>query len=176
MKTARRTLVMSPPEVWEQLDHPGRMEGLMSALLGHAAEVEVYERVEESKLGWKAGDEGRIEVEIAEKGWGTNVCVSAENGQEPTMLEGWLDAVLDELATPQKRPFEGMTETPAGTVADAMSKKPESMPAPVRGLGVEQPQAEEPEPDEQEAKRHEPVPVPLRGPEPLRKKRFFGLL
>ena len=50
MKTARRTLVKSPPEVWEQLDHHGRMQGLMSALVGHATEVDVYERVEESKL------------------------------------------------------------------------------------------------------------------------------
>ncbi|HEY3193451.1 MAG TPA: hypothetical protein VGJ61_11740 [Solirubrobacterales bacterium] len=109
MKTASRTLVKSPPEVWEQLDHPGRMEGLMSALVGHATEVKVYERVEESKLAWKAdGDQARIEVELAEKGWGTNVSVSAVSGQEPTRLEGWLDAVLDELATPQKRPFEDM--------------------------------------------------------------------
>ena len=146
----------------------------MSALVGHAAEVEVYERGEESKLAWRAGDEARIEVEIAEKGWGTNVCVSAENGQEPTKLEGWLDAMLEELATPQKRPFEGMTETPAGTLADAFSKKPASEPEPVRGLEVEQPQGEEPEPEEQEAEKHDPVPVRLPEPEP-RRKRFFGL-
>jgi hypothetical protein len=120
MKTASRTLVMSPPEVWEQLDQPGRMQGLMAALLGRATDVDVYEREEESKLAWKAdhGDGGAwIEVEIAEKGWGTNVSVTAENGGEPTKLEGWLDAVLDELATPQKRPFEGMTETPADTMS-----------------------------------------------------------
>src|SRR4051794_21480513 len=124
MKTARRTLVKSPPEVWEQLDHHGRMQGLMSALVGHATEVDVYERVEESKLAWKAGgDEARIEVELAEKGWGTNVRVSAETGEEATQLEGWLDAVLEELATPTKRPFEGMTETPAGTLADAFKKQ-----------------------------------------------------
>ena len=117
MKTASRTLVKSPPEVWEQLDHPGRMEGLMSALVGHAADVEVYEREEESKLAWKDVSNGaRIEVKIAEKGWGTNVKVSADGGSEPTKLEGWLDAVLDELATPTKRPFGGMTEAPAETV------------------------------------------------------------
>jgi hypothetical protein len=121
MKTASRTLVKSAPEVWEQLDHPGRMQGLMSALVGHAADVEVYERVEESKLAWRA-DDARIEVELAEKGWGTNVSVSAENGQQPTKLEGWLDAVLDELATPQKRPFEGMTE--------GSEPQPEPEPAP----------------------------------------------
>ena len=54
MKTASRTLVKSPPEVWQQLDHPGRMQGLMSALVGHAADVTVYEREEESKLAWRA--------------------------------------------------------------------------------------------------------------------------
>ena len=112
MKTASRTLVKSPPEVWQQLDHPGRMQGLMSALVGHAADVTVYEREEESKLAWRASDDAWIEVQLAEKGWGTNVSVTAENGSEPTKLEGWLDAVIDELATPTKRPFEGMGEPP----------------------------------------------------------------
>ena len=117
MKTASRTLVKSPPEVWEQLDHPGRMQGLMSALVGHAAEVTVYEREEESKLAWRASEEAWIEVKIAEKGWGTNVSVTAENGSEPTKLEGWLDAVIDELATPTKRPFEAMSESTPETPA-----------------------------------------------------------
>jgi hypothetical protein len=182
MKTASRTLVKSPPEVWEQLDDPGRMEGLMSALVGHAAEVEVYERVEESKLAWKAGDEARIEVELAEKGWGTNVSVSAENAREPTKLEGWLDAVLDELATPQKRPFNGMTEAPSGTLAKALSSTPE--PALVASAAKEEPAVEEPvveepvaeEPVAEEPKAEPtPEPTPVPEPEPRRKKRFFGL-
>jgi hypothetical protein len=185
MKTASRTLVKSPPEVWEQLDHRGRMEGLMSALVGHATDVEVYERVEESKLAWKAGDEARIEVELAEKGWGTNVSVSAENGSEPTKLEGWLDAVLEELATPQKRPFEGMTEAPAGTLAEASTSKPAPAPKgpPVQQTepekpDAEQPSAEEPRPetpaDEAEEEKREPAPTPEPQPAP-KKKRFFGL-
>ncbi|HEX5820847.1 MAG TPA: hypothetical protein VFY30_03680 [Solirubrobacterales bacterium] len=176
MKTASRTLVKSPPEVWEQLDHPGRMQGLMSALVGHAAEVTVYEREEESKLAWRASDEAWIEVEIAEKGWGTNVSVTAENGSEPTKLEGWLDAVIDELATPTKRPFGGMAEAP----------EPET-PAPVQPVPDEEPEPEEaPEPEEQEVEEPEPAvavvedpqpePEPP-APEPERKKkrrRFFG--
>jgi hypothetical protein len=185
MKSASRTLVKSPPEIWEQLDHPGRMEGLMSALVGHATPVEVYERVEESKLAWKAdGDGARIEIELAEKGWGTNVSVSAENGQETTKLEGWLDAVLDELATPQKRPFEGMTETPAGTVAEAVSSttKPKPEPAPVEP--VEEPEAEEPEAEEPEAdqpeveqpKAEEPKVEEPSKPEPKKRRRLFGIL
>jgi hypothetical protein len=154
MKTASRTLVKSPPEVWEQLDHPGRMQGLMSALVGHAADVTVYEREEESKLAWRASEDAWIEVEIAEKGWGTNVSVTAENGAEPTKLEGWLDAVIDELATPTKRPFEGMGE----------AQEPES-PAPP----MEMPVAEEPE-----VEAAEPEPPKAEPKKKKKRLRFFG--
>jgi hypothetical protein len=165
MKTASRTLVKSPPEVWEQLDHAGRMQGLMSALVGHAAEVEVYERIEESKLAWKAGEEARIEVKIAEKGWGTNVSVSAESGDEATKLEGWLDAVLDELATPQKRPFEGMSEAPSQTVP-ALSALQQASPS-------EQEPAEE-EPAEKAPLPAEPGPQPVTEKPKRKRRRFFG--
>jgi cell division protein FtsN len=167
--------VKSPPEVWEQLDHPGRMQGLMSALVGHAAEVEVYERVEESKLAWKA-DDARIEVEIAEKGWGTNVSVSAENSAGPTKLEGWLDAVLEELATPTKRPFGGMNEAPAETVAEAVQQFAAVAEAPV----VEPETEPEPEPEPEIAPEPEPEPVPEPEPAPeqpaakKKRRRFFG--
>jgi outer membrane biosynthesis protein TonB len=172
MKTASRTLVKSPPEVWEQLDHPGRMQGLMSALVGRAAEVTVYEREEESKLAWRASDDAWIEVELAEKGWGTNVSVTAENGDAPIKLEGWLDAVIDELATPTKRPFEGMNETP-----EAETPKPEPVPDPDP---VPEPEPEpEPEPSPEP---EEPQPVvaaveePPPAPEPKKKKKRFGFL
>jgi hypothetical protein len=166
MKTASRTLVKSPPEVWEQLDHPGRMQGLMSALVGHATDVSVYEREEESRLAWKASsDEARIEVELAEKGWGTNVSVSAENGHGATKLEGWLDAVLDELATPTKRPFEGMSE---GT--EPAPKQPE--------IAVVEETPAEPEPEqpvEEEAPVAESPPPEPPAPKPKKKRRrFFG--
>jgi hypothetical protein len=156
MKSASRTLVMSPPEVWEQLDHPGRMQGLMCALVGHATDVDVTEREEESMLAWKAvPDDAWIKVEIAEKGWGTNVSVTAENGTAPTMLEGWLDAVIDELATPTKRPFGGMGES-----------EPET-PAPVEPVPDEEPEPEEaPEPEEQEVEQPEPVVAVVEDPEP----------
>ena len=166
MKTASRTLVKSPPEVWEQLDHPGRMEGLMSALVGHAADVQVYEREEESRLAWKDVSNGaRIEVEIAEKGCGTNVSVSADGGEEPTKLEGWLDAVLDELATPTKRPFEGMTEAPAETVP-ALSAIQQAEPS--------EDEQEDEEPVEESVPEAPPA-EPAQESKPPR-KRFFGLL
>jgi hypothetical protein len=156
MKTASRTLVKSPPEVWEQLDSPERMQGLMCALVGHATDVSVYEREEEAKLAWKASsDDARIEIEMAEKGWGTNVSVSAENGQAPTKLEGWLDAVLDEIATPTKRPFGGMAET---------EETPPLEPV------------EEPEPEEEPAPLEEPEPEDEPEPVVAVKKKLFGFL
>jgi hypothetical protein len=113
MESATRTLVKSPPELWELLDQPERMQGLMCSLLGRATEINVYEREPEDCLGWEAREgpgEGKawIEVELAEKGWGTHVQVTAESGGGGTRLEGWLEAVMDELATPSKRPFDGV--------------------------------------------------------------------
>lgn len=111
MESASRTLVKSPPELWELLDQPERMQGLMSSLLGRASDIEIYRREDGEYLGWEAAEGGSdawIEVELAEKGWGTNVKLTAEHGGEGTRLEGWLDAVMDELAVPSKRPFDGM--------------------------------------------------------------------
>jgi hypothetical protein len=111
MESASKTLVKSPPEVWEMLDQQERMQGLMSALLGRAAEVNVSLRDPESRLVWESvgdGDRGRIEIDIAEKGWGTHVEVKATCEREGIKLEGWLDAVMDELSTPEKRPFDGI--------------------------------------------------------------------
>jgi hypothetical protein len=189
MKSASRTLVKSPPEVWEQLDDHGRMQGLMCALLGRATEVAVDEREPESVLRWQAvgGDEAWIAVELAEKGWGTNVSVSAEGAHEPTKLEGWLDAVLDELATPQKRPFADMGEpsNPAPTVPTLAEAPPVEAP-------VEEPTPEPPAPEEEEPAPEPPAPVEQEpapeppapetvpaeapAPEPAKKKRrrFFG--
>jgi hypothetical protein len=151
MKSASRTLVKSPPELWELIDQPERMQGLMCGLVGRATEVEVDEREPQSLLRWQSSDDGTdawIEVQLAEKGWGTNVKLKAENGGEATKLEGWLDAVLEELATPQKRPFETMEQPAAPAPAVAEAPVPESS----------KPDVPEPE-----------------TPEPGRVRRFFGL-
>jgi hypothetical protein len=152
MKSASRTLVKSPPELWELIDQPDRMQGLMCALLGRATEVTVNERQPESVLRWQAagdGEEAWIEVELAEKGWGTRVEVSAESPSEPTKLEGWLYAVLEELATPQKRPFESMGKSPAPEtpVPSAPVEAPAEAPA------AQTPPAEDAQPERPEKRR-----------------------
>ena len=165
MQSASRTLVKSPPELWELIDQPDRMQGLMCGLIGRATEVTVEKREPESFLRWEAtgGADAWIEVQLAEKGWGTNVKLKAENGGEPTKLEGWLDAVLEELATPQKRPFETM-ESP---VAEAPEPEPEPAPEPEPEAPAEAPAPVEAPPSETPAAVEEPAP---------KRRRFFGLL
>jgi hypothetical protein len=105
-------LVKSQPELWQVLDQPERLQGWSSGLLGHAAEVNVTEREPETRLAWEASaaaEAASIEVALNQDGWGTNVSITAEReGSSPEQLEGWIEAVLDELAEPEKRPFQGI--------------------------------------------------------------------
>jgi hypothetical protein len=173
MKSASRTLVKSPPELWELIDQPDRMQGLMCGLLGRATEVTVNEREPESVLRWEASEDGAdawIEVQLAEKGWGTNVRLKAENGGEPTKLEGWLDAVLEELATPQKRPFEGMDAPPPEPAQDPTPASVEEAPA------EPEPEPETPEPETPEPERAgTEAPGPDQGEPKRTLRRLLGL-
>ena len=111
MATAERTLVKSPPELWELLDQHERMQGLMSALVGRAVEVRVTEREPETRLAWEgavADEHGSIEVAIEPKGLGTHVEIEAEVSPARDGIDGWLEAVFDELSSPEKRPFDGI--------------------------------------------------------------------
>lgn len=106
---AERTLVKSPPELWELVDDPGLMERWIAELLGSgdSVAVEVVDRKPRERLAWRqvgAGD-ARVELSLAEKGWGTNVAIRAKcdpRDGESEVLEG----LLDELGSPQRRPFE----------------------------------------------------------------------
>jgi hypothetical protein len=190
METASRTLVKSPPELWELIDQPERMQGLMCGLIGRATEVTVNERRPESVLRWEASEDGAdawIEVQLAEKGWGTNVKLRAENGGEPTELEGWLDAVLEELATPQKRPFSGIDAPPPPESSAPEASRPEPPIAETPVPDSPEPGTPEPETDEPEPPGHEEpqpmAPMPERRvevdspsqPRPGKLRRLFGL-
>jgi hypothetical protein len=178
MKRASRTLVKSQPELWELIDQPSRMQGLMCALLGRATEVKVNEREPESILCWEAAesDQAWIKVKLAEKGWGTRVEVSAENPTETVRLEGWLDAVLDELATPEKRPFGGMDQQPPASKTPpevVPADAPPAEPAPPETTTVEEAPVEEAPVEETPV---EEAAVETSSPTPPKKKRrrFFG--
>jgi len=100
--TIERTLVKSPPELWELVDDPELMRRWSAELFG-AADVDVVERDPESRLAWESNGSARLVLELAEKGWGTNVEIRVEGSNgDPTAA---LEDLLDELASPQKRPF-----------------------------------------------------------------------
>ena len=87
------------------------MQAWATALLGEPAQVEVTECEPEKLLAWEASVEAEvtsIEAALSEKGWGTNVELSADGYSDSARLERWLDWLLDELAEPERRPFQGM--------------------------------------------------------------------
>ncbi len=106
---AKRTLVKSPPELWELADDRPRMEGWMAYLLGatEPIPVDVTDRDPERILAWRtARGATRIALELAEKGFGTAVSLTAEHERaDPAEAEAALEQLLDELGSPERRPF-----------------------------------------------------------------------
>ena len=108
---AKRTLVKSAPELWELADDPERMQAWMAGLTGSGvpAAVEVVEREPGRMLVWRATDPGaeaRIAIELAASGFGTAVHITAEHTRpDPAEAIAALEALLDELGSPERRPF-----------------------------------------------------------------------
>ena len=113
---AKRTLVKSAPELWELADDLSRMEAWMGGFVGTSAmvRVEVTERVPKQLVAWRAlpsqgahtvGFE-QISIELAEKGLGTSVSVTARHAMaDAAEAVAALERLLDELASPERRPF-----------------------------------------------------------------------
>ena len=106
---AKRTLVKSAPELWELADDLARMEAWMGGLVGSRAPVpvEVTDRDPGRILAWRNADgatHARIALELAEKGWGTSVRITAQHPGESAAVDT-LERLLDELGSPERRPF-----------------------------------------------------------------------
>jgi len=108
---AKRTLVKSAPELWELADDLTRMESWMGGLVGQAQpiSVEVTDREPGRVLAWRStepGTHGRIQLELAESGFGTSVRITAEHMRpDPAEAIAALEGLLDELGSPERRPF-----------------------------------------------------------------------
>jgi len=112
----KRTLVKSAPELWELADEEARMEAWMGGLVGitKPIPVEVTDREPERILAWRARNcaapgpspRARIAIELAEKGFGTSVSITAQHAApDPAAAITALERLLDELASPERRPF-----------------------------------------------------------------------
>jgi hypothetical protein len=109
----KRTLVKSPPELWELADDVARMESWTAGLVGDSqpVAVEVTDREPERVLAWRtapaAGEQTRVALELAEKGFGTAVSITAHHPDpDPRHVHAALERLLDELGSPERRPFE----------------------------------------------------------------------
>jgi hypothetical protein len=106
---AKRTLVKSAPELWGLIDDQVRMEAWMSGLAGGSPiAVEVTERDPERLLAWWAafsgGADARIVLELAEKGFGTAVSITAQHARpDRAAADAALERVLDELGSSGRR-------------------------------------------------------------------------
>ena len=65
------------------------------------SEPELIDMIESEPRLNRAG----VEVSIAEKGFGTRVAITA--APQADLAQPELEAILDDLAEPQKRPFSG---------------------------------------------------------------------
>jgi len=106
---AKRTLVKSAPELWELTDDIARLEAWMGGFVGSPAPVavEITERIPERSLAWRTGaaGEARIEVALAESGFGTAVEIKASHKGAGFGASDALERLLDELGSPDRRPF-----------------------------------------------------------------------
>ena len=110
---AKRTLVKSPPELWELADDVLRMQAWMAGLVGtrQPIPVQVTDREPQRVLAWCTAEDqirsARIALELAEKGFGTAVSITAEHSRpDPGDADAALEQLLDELGSPERRPFE----------------------------------------------------------------------
>ena len=108
---AKRTLVKSAPELWELADDLLRMEAWMAGLVGreHPVRIEVTDRDPERVLAWRSADHcahARIAIELADSGFGTAVMITAQHSRaDPAEAIAALEWLLDELGSPERRPF-----------------------------------------------------------------------
>ena len=81
----------------------------MGGLVGSAVRIEITERKPERVLAWRSADpgaDGRIAIELAESGFGTAVRITAEHSRpDPAEALAALEGLLDELGSPERRPF-----------------------------------------------------------------------
>jgi hypothetical protein len=107
-QNADRTLVKSPPELWELVDDPDLMARWCAQLTGRGEHVPVAvtRREDGERIAWRSSDTGpaaAVELSLAEKGFGTKVEIAADCEWE--VPGDMLESLLDELGSPQRRPF-----------------------------------------------------------------------
>jgi hypothetical protein len=135
--TAKRTLVKSPPELWEELSEVERL----TKHLGAFGDITITKLEPEHTVAWE-GEHASGTVSIEPSGWGTKVTLHAElpQGAEPELEPEPEPEPQPE--PPPERIEEPMVEEPA---AEEPVAEQSTADEPVAGAPVaEEPMAEEP--------------------------------
>ena len=170
--TAKRTLVKSPPELWEELSE---VEGLAKHL-GAFGEIKITKLEPEHTVAWE-GEHASGTVSIEPSGWGTKVTLHAELPEgaepepepEPVAAEPEPEPVAAEPEPVEAEPEPEPTKQRRGFWAwlfmprtASQATEPEPEPEPVEP----EPVATEPEPEPDPEPEPEPEPEPKLDPEP----------
>ena len=152
--TAKRTLVKSPPELWEELSEVERL----AKHLGAFGEITITKLEPEHTVAWE-GEHASGTVSIEPSGWGTKVTLRAElperEGEEPEP-----EPVAASAPEPEIEP------EPVGVAEEPEAVTPE--PEPVAAEPEPEPLIEEPapEPVAEEPAEEEPVALEAVADEP----------
>ena len=170
--TAKRTLVKSPPELWEELSE---VEGLAKHL-GAFGEIKITKLEPEHTVAWE-GEHASGTVSIEPSGWGTKVTLHAELPEE---------AAPDAKEQPAEEPVAeepiAVAEEPIAVAEEAVAEEPPAEEPIAEERVAEEPPAEEPiavadGPVAEEPAAEEPVAEERVAEEPARERRgFWGWL
>jgi hypothetical protein len=124
--TAKRTLVKSPPELWEELSEVERL----AKHLGAFGEIKISKLDPEHTVAWE-GEHASGTVSIEPSGWGTRVTLTAELPAAPAEPEEAAApaAPQPEAAAPAAPQPETAAPADAEPEAPAEPKPPRSRPA-----------------------------------------------
>ncbi len=157
--TAKRTLVKSPPELWEELSEVDRLARHLDAF----GEIRITKLEPEHTVAWE-GEHASGTVSIEPAGWGTKVTLTAE-----------LPELEPEPPAPDRVAEEPVVEEPV--VEEPVAEEPVAEEPVAEEPAAGEPVAEEPvaeEPVAEEPPAEEPAASVPAGPEPLAPKRRRG--
>ena len=118
--TAKRTIVKSPPELWEELSEVERL----AKHLGAFGEIRITKLEPEHTVAWE-GEHASGTVSIEPSGWGTKVTLTAELPEaEPPGAEPEADPMPDPEPEPEAEP-DPDPEPPPGPAPELLAEEPE---------------------------------------------------
>jgi hypothetical protein len=120
--TAKRTLVKSPPELWNELSEVERLARHLDAF----GDIKITKLEPEHTVAWEGeGASGTVSIEPS--GWGTKVTLTAHvEPEDAPVVEAEAAAAEPEPADPPDAPETAATE--AGPEPEAPAPEPEAPP------------------------------------------------